>query len=99
MTIVLTTGLSGMCNKRTAFCLWCNKATIVKGEFYKGVARKLLSALRDINYLDSFASISFSVFPSLFRQFAGPLMLYPVTKSAAADELEKIISSVVVRPL
>ena len=48
------------------------------------------------DYLDS---ISFNGFPTAFFHMAGPLTLYPVTKSAAADELEKRISSVVVKSL
>ena len=48
------------------------------------------------DYLDS---ISFNGFPTVFFHMAGPLTLYPVTKSAAADELEKRISSVVVKSL
>jgi hypothetical protein len=48
------------------------------------------------DYLDS---ISFNDFPAAFFHIAGPLTLYPVTKSAAADELEKRISSVVVKSL
>lgn len=41
------------------------------------------------DYLDS---ISFNGFPTAFFHMAGPLTLYPVTKSAAADELEKRIA-------
>lgn len=45
----------------------------------------------------AFASSSFSVTPAAFFHVAGPLTLYPVTKSAAAEELEKRISSVVTK--
>ena len=39
--------------------------------------------------------ISLNDFPFIFFHTAGPLTLYPVTKSAAAEELENNISSVV----
>ena len=51
------------------------------------------------SYKDSCVSSSFNVTPPSFFQLAGPLILYPVTKSASAEELEKIISSVVVKSL
>ena len=52
------------------------------------------------NYDGSFEE-SFELFDTTkaFFHMAGPLTLYPVTKSAAADELEKRISSVVVKSL
>lgn len=43
MTIVLTTGLKGKCNKKTAFCLWCNKGTVVRVWFWVVKTMELLA--------------------------------------------------------